>query len=111
MSKLRDAARYTALREMGCIACSMIGLLAPCGPTEIHHLVDKGTRQHSGGNQATIPLGRWHHRGIPLADHNERYMEAFYGPSMALSKRMFIVRFGTERQLLAQVNDRLKGRS
>src|ERR1017187_653227 len=55
----RDLKRYEALRAIGCIACSINGFSA--GNAEIHHLVDKGYRKHSGGNQATIPLCPWHH--------------------------------------------------
>jgi hypothetical protein len=99
--------RYEALREMGCIACSINGYSA--GIAEMHHLVDKGYRKHSGGNQATIPLCAWHHRGEPWMDFPVSYMRERFGPSMALESKTFSVEFGTQRELLAKVNELING--
>jgi hypothetical protein len=73
-------------------------------PTEAHHLVDKGYRIHSGGHMATLPLCRWHHRGEPLEGWKISLMLSQCGPSLALHKRDFVKRYGSERELLAKVN-------
>jgi hypothetical protein len=105
----RDAKRYQALRAIGCIACRQespsIGTLLPA---EVHHLVDKGYRKHSGGNQATIPLCHWHHRGEPIIDHSVTWMRSMFGPSMRLESREFAKTYGTQRELLARVNAMLE---
>ncbi len=104
MSTKADQLRFERLRELGCIACRIALRLAPCGQTEIHHLVDKGNRKSSGGHLATIPLGRWHHQGIPFIDRTVGFMRSHYGPSMRLQKREFTAAYGTQRELLARVN-------
>jgi hypothetical protein len=99
-------ARFEALREMGCICCwNFRGVKMSA---EIHHIVDKGYRAHSGGHDATIPLCSWHHRGA--ADEDARVCAVWLGPSLALSKREFIRVFGAERQLLETVNAMLERR-
>lgn len=101
----RDLKRYNALRELGCIACSINGFWA--GGAEVHHLVDKGYRKHSGGNQATIPLCSWHHRGEPWTDFPVSYMRERFGPSMFHESKAFAEEFGSQRELLAKVNELL----
>jgi len=99
-------ARFEALREMGCICCwNYRGVKMAA---EIHHIVDKGYRSHSGGHDATIPLCCWHHRGVLPED--AAFFNSWLGPSLALSKREFIRVFGTERQLLETVNAMLERR-
>ena len=104
----RDAKRYAALRELGCIACLLNGTPQLAGNVEINHLVDKGYRKHSGGNQATIPLCVWHHRGEPPMDFTVRYMREIAGPSMFHEGKAFTERYGTQRQLLGKVNEMLR---
>ena len=103
----RDLKRYEALRTLGCIAC-LIGGTPSCAKVEIHHLVDKGYRKHSGGNQATIPLCEWHHRGQPDITVGARWMRERCGPSMYLESKEFARVYGTQRELLAKVNEMLK---
>lgn len=103
----RDLKRYEALRELGCIACRQNGvnLMIP----EVHHLVDKGYRKHSGGNQATIPLCIWHHRGQHPSNLTAEFMRGSMGPSMFHESKEFARVFGTQRTLLAKVNQLLAG--
>lgn len=93
-----DRARLDLLHRMQCVVCG-------AWPAEAHHIVDNGYRRLSGGHQATIPLCPWHHRGDPLADVTVTATKELLGPSLALHKRQFVARFGTERQLLARVNE------
>jgi hypothetical protein len=97
--------RFRLLREMGCICCQieLLGYSAP----DMHHLVDKGYRRLSGGDQATIPLCPWHHRGIAPDGFSQSTAVLAYGPSLALHKRRFVAHYGTERELLARVDERL----
>lgn len=109
--------RLDRIHAMPCIACEMeadwskvrkeVPLEQPL-PTEAHHLVDKGTRKHSGGHDATIPLCRWHHRGEIIYPLSSREMRQLHGPSFALNKKVFIALYGSERDLLAVIDERLK---
>lgn len=103
----RDKKRFDALREIGCIAC-YIQRSGHGGRVTIHHLVDNGYRKHSGGHQATIPLCTWHHQGEPMIDSTVRLMSELYGPSMALEKKHFDAKYGSQRELLARVNEMLE---
>lgn len=109
--------RLDAIHAMGCIACELEAGWAKVRketpldqplPTEAHHLVDKGTRKHSGGHMATLPLDGWHHRGELLYPHSQREMKQLYGPSLALHKREFKALYGSERDLLSIVNAKLE---
>lgn len=100
----RDQRRYERLLAIGCIACLLGGHLA-CGKVDVHHLVDKGYRKHSGGNQATIPLGAWHHRGEPLIDTTCTQMRLKFGPSMFHESKEFARIYGSQRELLAKINE------
>lgn len=93
--------RLELLSQMPCIAC---GLQVQAGRTEIHHLVDRGYRVHSGGHLATIPLCSWHHRGVCLEGWPLVAMVSTFGPSMASSKRAFVACYGSERALLSIVD-------
>lgn len=95
------------IKEMRCSACRLEGCQQPSF-TEVHHLVDKGYREHSGGHDATIPLCLWHHRGEHDGQCSNTRMALEFGPSMALQKRAFVARYGTERELLAKVNKQLE---
>ena len=99
--------RLDRIHAMPCMACEKERVQQSL-PTEAHHLVDKGTRLLSGGHMATIPLCRWHHRGVLVEYMSGREMLLVYGPSFALRKREFIACYGTERELLAETDERLK---
>lgn len=107
MTGSRDLKRYNALIGFGCIACVIGRYKGEGGRIEIHHLVDKGYRKHSGGNQATIPLCEWHHQGTPFIDRTVTWMRGMFGPSMRLESREFAKTYGSQRALLAKVNELL----
>jgi hypothetical protein len=106
----RDQRRYEKLIGFGCVACFIARNPTEGGKIEMHHLVDKGYRKHSGGNQATLPLCAWHHRGEPLIDHTAQWMKFMYGPSMALESKSFAERYGSQRELLAKVDSAISGK-
>lgn len=98
-----QSARLDAVSAMCCVCCQMERAQQPW-PTEVDHLVDKGTRKHSGGHDATIPLCAWHHRGLCLDGVSAETMHARYGPSFALRGRLAATWYGTKRELLEFVN-------
>lgn len=101
--------RLDAIHALPCLACELEKhMFGQPNKTEAHHLVDKGTRKHSGGHMATIPLCGWHHRGEPCGYLYKREMKALYGPSFELNKREFVACYGTERELLAITDKRLE---
>lgn len=101
--------RLDEIHAMPCMCCVKEKVPQPL-PTEAHHLVDKGYRIHSGGHDATIPICGWHHEGALLYPLSQREMRLIYGPSLKLHKREFKNVYGTERELLAEVDERLAKR-
>lgn len=97
--------RFMRLQDIGCICCLKEGFEDV--PVDIHHIVDKGYREHSGGDYATLPLCPWHHRGEP--PNGLTLDEALFaaGPSLRYSKKRFIQTYGTERELLAEIEQRI----
>lgn len=94
------------LQDIGCICCSLEGIKNV--PADMHHIVDKGYRRLSGGDKATLPLCPWHHRGDPPPGFSEDTAIHHAGPSLKLHKRKFIQRYGTERELLVEVDRRIE---
>jgi hypothetical protein len=93
-----DRMRYDCFRHIGCIVSRLY--LDRYELYDVHHLVE-GYRL---GNQYTIPLNPWFHRGVTVDNCSQADMERIYGPSLAKNKRAFVDTFGTERQLLEKVN-------
>lgn len=112
--------RLDALHDMPCIACEIEadiarqrGEIVQAQPsrTEAHHIVDKGTREYSGGHMATLPLCGWHHRGEPVYPLGKREMFKLHGPSFPDRKKSFRANYGSERDLLAIIDQRLAAKS
>lgn len=104
-----DKARYIKLKQLGCICCRKRGAVMS---TQVHHLVEGRKRL---GNDATIPLCDYHHMGYryskfaaPGSHYGREDAVRLMGPSLADSKSRFIEEFGTERELLAEVNELLE---
>lgn len=64
-------------------------------PCDIHHVY--GSKDHDSvyGN---CP---WHHRGVPSGDLRPSDMLMIKGPSMAVHRREYRARYGSEEDLLA----------
>ncbi len=92
-------ARFRALQELGCIACRKrgFGYAAP----DVHHILDGGRRM---GHDQTIPLCPHHHRNVAPEGITSTQARLVLGPSLADSPRLFREVFGTERELLAEVD-------
>ena len=98
----RDQRRFMRLQDIGCLCCLKEGY--PGVPVDVHHIVDKGYREHSGGHAATLPLCPWHHRGVPPGGLSIDEALFRVGPSLALHKKRFVETFGTERHLLEETD-------
>lgn len=83
------------LQDIGCLACRKDGRGGE--PSDQHHPVE-GYRI---GDDIVMPLCPWHHRGV--CDGNPDDFAKRYGPSLHHQKRAFIERYGSERQLLAEL--------
>jgi hypothetical protein len=98
--------RFMRLQDLGCLPCDTEGF--PGVPVDAHHLVDKGTRELSGGDAATLPLCPWHHRGVPNEGMTVDEMLYRIGPSLRHHKKLFVKIYGTERELLAETDKRIE---
>ena len=103
-----DKKRLDIIHRLPCMACVQNG--SDTGMrVEAHHLVDKGYRKHSGGHQATLPLCGWHHRGEPLMGWTVANMHEFHGPSLFHHGKQFTVRYGNQREMLANIDKVING--
>lgn len=116
-----EQARMARLKEMPCMACHQLSIVpelekvwstffgsvfgSVCGPTEVQHLIRGNKRR---GHMATIPLGAWHHRGIPQEGFSADDMKLIWGPSLARSSKAFHAAFGSDDELLARTNKLLE---
>lgn len=97
-----DQERFDKLRDFGCLPCRMFG--GGFREVDISHLVAGFKRL---GHQATIPECPWHHRGVPDPFDTAREAELAFGPSRALHPRAYRQAFGTDAELLAEINRRI----
>lgn len=89
--------RVRLLVDLGCIVTRLYfdSYAAP----DIHHLTSGGRRI---GDEHTIPLSPWYHRGVPIDGMSQAETERIYGPSLAKNRKAFEARFGTQEWLLEQ---------
>ena len=107
MTPAERTARFDALRAIGCVCCDMNGthpqfMRCLIAPVEIHHLNGGGHHgQKRRGDEFTVPLCGWHHRGVGGPARN---MALMYGPSWAKGSKPFRAVYGTDDELLALAN-------
>ena len=102
-----EKARMDKLSRIRCVACW--GTDRCCGKTTVHHLNKFGRAgQKRRGHAFTIPLGEWHHQGIPLKGLTTKDMQLAFGPSLAKQSKAFRTTYGTDDELLAKVNELLE---
>lgn len=82
-----------AVAALGCIVCKNNGF--EDSPAQVHHL------RHQIGAGARSS----HFRTIPLCPHH--HLDGPYGEAFHKGKQAWEAKFGTELELLAQVNDLL----
>lgn len=98
-----DRLRFEKLHGIGCIACRHNGTLH--FPAEIHHLLSGGRRR---GHQFSLPLCVWHHRGVVPDGLTSMVMTLDHGPSLARGSKAFHIHYGSDNELLAEVDALLK---
>lgn len=99
--------RFRRLKEIGCIASWLDGRMNV--PAEIHHLNLGGKAgQARRGDDATIPLSPWHHRGEPLPGYTATQMRTQFGPSLARHSKAFRAKYGSDDELLDKTNDLIR---
>ena len=103
--------RDFAIRELGCTACAIYGVIGRVG-CEKHHLNegDQPGRKRRG-ERFTVGLCQWHHVGRchcsgAVTDCAE--CREVYGPSWRHHKRDFLDAFGSGDELLAVQNQRIE---
>lgn len=95
-----EKAHLDAVKRIGCLACIKLGMPMQCGPTEAHHTLSGGRRR---GHAFVIPLGQWHHRAVTWHSFNAHQMTETFGPSLAKGSKPFHEAFGSDNELLAEV--------
>lgn len=111
--------RCEALREVGCLCCrqNLKGYryrATGFGVPEIHHLNEDGKAGNERrGDEYTIPLCPYHHRGVMPPDARTLGLSSTvdalayrYGPSLAHGGPMFRVVYGPDSRLLDEANER-----
>lgn len=98
------ARRFRRIQDIGCLCSRRRGWRVDA---EVHHL---NLGQHAGqlrmGDEYTIGLSPWHHRGVPVNGMSSAQCKQILGPSMAHEPVRFREVFGTDQELLAE-QDRL----
>lgn len=102
--RAHESERIRMFQRIGCIACKHDGRFNP--GFDVHHLTEGGRRL---GHWFTIPLCPWHHRGVlecrPVYVTTQDVHRDI--PSLAISRRDFEAKYGTQRELHAEVNQLL----
>jgi hypothetical protein len=94
----KDRQHLSQLAALGCIACRLDGHYET--PAEIHHIRTGMGMGQRNSHQKAIPLCPAHHRGTA----------GKAVPSVHGTPKAFLFRYGTELDLLAEVNRLLEGR-
>ena len=100
--------RSERIRSLPCIACN-VWIVLQQQPTEEHHLNLGGKAgQKRRGKEYSIPLCIWHHRGEPPMYMTAMKARLTFGPSLARNSKEFRGMFGTDDELLASTNKKLR---
>lgn len=104
-----DQSRLDDIHNIPCVCCSIMEVDQPW-PTEAHHDVSGGYREHSGGDQASSAICSWHHRALCLDGWTSNQMLRKYGPSLKWQgkKGGFAERFGSGAKLIERTTDNIK---
>jgi Recombination enhancement, RecA-dependent nuclease len=94
--------RCQRIAEIGCLACRRRGWYqAP----DVHHFnLDGKAGQKRLGNESTVGLCPYHHRGQPFYGKTLAWCRRVVGPSLFHESTEFREEFGTDSELLAEQN-------
>lgn len=99
------SARSRLIHLMPCIACTIENCSQP-NRTEEHHLnLDGKAGQPRRGDEYSIPLCSWHHRGETVHKLNQGQMRVCCGPSLAVESKEFRRIYGSDDVLLGLTNE------
>lgn len=108
MNAEHRAIRFSAIDDIGCIVARLRGL----GKTyaERHHLLTTGLHGNGKrrGDEFTIGLNPWSHRGEPFGGLTAEECQEMFGPSYAKQAREFREEFGSDDELLEMQNEILR---
>lgn len=100
---LAEKMRFEAIKQVGCVPCWLLGI--SFNPCTIQHVVEGRKRL---GHSFTYGACCWHHFGHPLEGKTQKQTEAIMGPSLALTKKKYNERFGSERELVELCNQMIE---
>lgn len=108
MNDLERNKRFCAIKDIGCLVARRQGHgFVPC---DVHHLNFGG--KHGGrrrGDEFTIGLNPYTHRGVPFNGWSLDQCRKLFGPSYAREPRRFREVFGSDDELLAEQNQLIRG--
>jgi hypothetical protein len=94
--------RIEAMVRLGCVCCAKLGI--PYANVECHHLLSGGKKM---GHWFTIPLCAGHHQGYFTA-LQKKLIPAKQRVAISSGSKAFARIYGTQRELWARVQKRLK---
>lgn len=102
------AIRFDAMGEIGCVIARLRGHGWVYG--ERHHLLTTGLHGNGKrrGDEFTICLSPWSHRGQPFNGWSEGQCREMFGPSYAQEPTLFRETFGSDDELLEVQNKMLR---
>lgn len=108
MTPEHRAIRFDAMGEIGCIVARLRGHDKTYA--ERHHLLTTGLHGNGKrrGDEFTIALNPWSHRGQPFGGLTVEQCEEMFGPSYASQAREFREMFGSDDELLEIQNAMLR---
>lgn len=96
--------RTSSIHALPCVACVIERCKQP-NRTEEHHLnLDGKAGQVRRGDEYSIPLCGWHHRGEAPREYTKTHAGLIFGPSLALSSRLFRQHYGSDDSLLIKTD-------
>jgi hypothetical protein len=99
------SARSALIHDLPCVACSMDGNPQP-NETEMHHLTLGGLHgKPRRGEDQSVPLCRYHHRGVLPRGMTGSQALKKYGPSYAKSPKAFRKRYLGDEFMLSMTNN------
>lgn len=94
--------RYYLMQRIGCVPCRHRGNFGQ--PADVHHPnLDGHAGQKRLGDDINYSACEWHHRGQPLPNTTAELCRTRLGPSRAIEPNAYRAEFGTEEELLAEM--------
>ncbi len=101
------SARSLLIHRLPCICCVIRGMSQPNRTEEHHCNLDGHAGQRRRGDDCSVSLCRWHHRGILPIGMDRYKAQTIYGPSLTDGSKLFHQVFPDDDTLLAMTNARL----